>query len=103
MIGEDDARCFDNDGISMDTCWAWAIDEHHEVLAVTYGEFVSPAGGGFQLFTMPTNAVNGAVLKKLQATPVPEPHPLLLQAVRVLAVAGLGCLRRKRRGWSARS
>jgi hypothetical protein len=43
------------------------------------------------------------VLKTLQAIPVPEPHPLILQGVEVLAVAGLGRLRRKRQEWPAQS
>jgi hypothetical protein len=79
-----------------DICWAWAIDEVGELVGVTYGVLDSPLGGGYQLITMPTNSVEGAVLKTLQATPVPEPHLLILHGVGVLAVAGLGRLRRKR-------
>ncbi len=73
------------------------IDERHELLGVTYGVLDSPLGGGYQLITMPTNSVEGAVLKTLRATPVPEPHLLILQGVGVLAVAGLGYFRRRRR------
>ncbi|MCH8891729.1 MAG: hypothetical protein IH827_11735, partial [Myxococcales bacterium] len=94
-IGMGDARCGFVDGVS-DICWAWAIDEHHELLGVTYGVFDSPLGGGFQLISMPMNAVDGEELEILSATPLPEPHLLLLQAVGVLAVAGLGRLRRRR-------
>jgi len=96
-IGMGDNRCGFVDGVS-DICWAWAIDEHHELLGVTYGVTSSPLGGGYQLITMPTNAVDGDVLEILQATPVPEPHLLLLQGIGVFAVAGLARLRRKRRG-----
>jgi cysteine-rich repeat protein len=102
-IGEDDPNCdFDEGGVSTN-CWAWGIDEVDELLGVTYGVFELPFTGGYQLITMPTRSVEGAVLKKLRATPVPEPHLLLLQGVGVLAVAGLGRLRRKRRERSARS
>jgi hypothetical protein len=94
-IGEGDPRCSFVDGVS-DICWAWAIDEVGELVGVTYGVLDSPLGGGYQLITMPTNSVEGAVLKTLQATPVPEPHLLILHGVGVLAVAGLGRLRRKR-------
>ena len=94
-IGEGDERCSFVDGVS-DICWAWAIDEVGELVGVTYGVLDSPLGGGYQLISMPTESVEGEVLKILQAIPVPEPHLLLLQAVGVLAVAGLGRLRRKR-------
>ena len=96
-IGEGDERCdFDEDGVSTN-CWAWGIDEHQELLGVTYGWFDSPTSGGFQLITMPTDSVEGEVLMTLQATRVPEPHLLILQAVGVLGLASLGCLRRRRR------
>jgi len=94
-IGEGDGRCsFDVNGVS-DVCWAWAIDEVGELVGVTYGVLGSPLGGGYQLISMPPNAPNGEPLKILEA--VPEPHALLLQGIGVLAVAGLGRLRRKRR------
>ena len=97
-IGEGDESCdFDAGGVSTN-CWAWAIDEHHELLGVTYGVTSSPLGGGYQLITMPTNGVEGEVLEILSATPVPEPHLLLLQGVGVFAIAGLARLRRRRRG-----
>jgi hypothetical protein len=96
-IGVGDERCsFDEDGVS-DICWAWAIDEDHEFLGVTYGVSNLPLGGGFNLISMPMESVEGEVLQILGATPVPEPHLLILQGVGVLALAGLGRLRRKRR------
>jgi hypothetical protein len=95
-IGEGDERCnFDEGGVS-DICWAWAIDEVGELVGVTYGVLDSPQAGGYQLISMPTRSVEGAVLRTLKAIPVPEPHLLLLQGVGVLAVAGLGRLRRRR-------
>jgi hypothetical protein len=96
-IGVGDSRCSFVNGKS-DICWAWAIDEHHELLGVTYGVTSAPIGGGFQLITMPENAVDGEVLEILRARPVPEPHLLLLQGIGVFAVAGLARLRRRRRG-----
>jgi cysteine-rich repeat protein len=96
-IGVDDDRCtFDEGGVS-DVCWAWAIDEVGELVSVTYGVLDSPQAGGFQLISMPRRSVQGVLLKTLKATPIPEPHLLILQGVGVLAVAGLGRLRRKRR------
>jgi hypothetical protein len=96
-IGVGDERCsFDEGGVS-DICWAWAIDEVGELVAVTYGVLGPPHAGGYQLISMPSRSVQGAVLRTLKAIPVPEPHLLLLQGVGVLAVAGLGRLRRKRR------
>ena len=96
-IGVGDERCdFDEGGVS-DICWAWAIDEVGELVAVTYGVLGPPHAGGYQLISMPTDSVEGEELMALQATPVPEPHLLLLQGFGVLAVAGLGRLRRKRR------
>jgi len=95
-IGVGDDRCtFDEGGVS-DICWAWAIDEVGELVSVSYGVLGSPQAGGYQLISMPRRSVQGAVLKTLRATPVPEPHLLILQGVGVLAVAGLGRLRRKR-------
>jgi hypothetical protein len=95
-IGEGDGRCgFDVNGVS-DVCWAWAIDEVGELVGVTYGVLGSQLSGGYNLISMPPNAVAGEPLKVLEA--VPEPHALLLQGVGVLAVAGLGRLRRRRRG-----
>jgi hypothetical protein len=102
-IGEGDGRCsFDSDGVS-DICWAWAIDEVGELVSVTYGVLGSPQAGGYQLISMPRRSVAGAVLKTLKATPIPEPHLLILQGAGVLAVAGLGRLRRKRRERSPQS
>jgi len=100
-IGVGDPRCSFSDGVS-DICWAWGIDEQQELLGVTYGVLDSPLGGGFQLISMPLNAVDGTVLRTLQAVPVPEPHPLLLQGVGALALAGLDRLRRRRRRRPAR-
>ena len=95
-IGMGDERCkFDVAGVS-DICWAWAIDEVGELVAVTYGVLDSPLSGGYQLISMPTRSVENDVLITLQATPVPEPRLLILQGVGVLGVAGLGRLRRKR-------
>jgi hypothetical protein len=94
-IGESDARCSFVDGVS-DICWAWAIDEVGELVGVTYGVLGSPQAGGFQLISMPTRSVEGTLLKTLKAIPVPEPHLLILQGVGVLAVVGLGRLRRRR-------
>ena len=102
-IGEDDPNCnFDEGGVSTN-CWAWALDEVRELLGVTYGVTGSTLGGGYQLITMPARSVQGVELRTLHAKPVPEPHQLILQGVGVLAVAGLGCLRRRRRGRLARS
>ena len=97
-IGEGDSDCNFVDGSGVSTnCWAWGIDEVGELVGVTYGVLDSSLSGGYQLITMPpTHSVGGAVLKTLRATPVPEPHLLLLQGVGVLAVAGLGRLRRRR-------
>jgi hypothetical protein len=100
-IGMGDERCsFNASGVS-DICWAWAIDEVGELVGVTYGVLDSPLGGGFQLISMPVRSVEGVFLKTLRATPVPEPHLLILQGVGVLAVAGLGRLRRRHRERSA--
>ena len=57
--------------------------------------FISPLGGGYQLITQPVNGNNGEVLQLLGATPVPEPHALMLQGVGILALAGLARLRRR--------
>jgi len=102
-IGEDDPNCiFDEGGVSTN-CWAWALDEVRELLGVTYGVTGSTLGGGYQLITMPAKSVQGQELRTLHAKPVPEPHQLILQGVGLLAVAGLGRLRRRRRGRLARS
>jgi hypothetical protein len=102
-IGVGDERCsFDEGGVS-DICWAWAIDEVGELVAVTYGVLGSPQAGGYQLISMPRRSVEGEVLRTLNAIPVPEPRLLILQGVGVLAVAGLGRLRRRRRDRSARN
>jgi cysteine-rich repeat protein len=102
-VGEDDPNCsFDEGGVSTN-CWAWGIDEVEELLGVTYGVLDTPLSGGYQLITMPAKSIDNKRLKKLRAAPVPEPHLLILQGVGVLAVAGLGRLRRRRRERSARS
>jgi len=101
-IGVGDPNCnFDAGEMVSTNCWAWALDEVLELLGVTYGLTGSPLSGGYQLITMPANGSNGAVLKKLRATPVPEPHLLILQGVGVLAVVGLGRFRRRRSERSA--
>jgi hypothetical protein len=70
-----DERCgFDGDGVS-DVCWAWAVDEVGELVGVTYGVLDSPLGGGYQLISMPTHSVEGAVLKTFQAISVTTPRP----------------------------
>jgi cysteine-rich repeat protein len=101
-IGAGDGRCTFDDGVS-DICWAWAVDEVGELVGVTYGVLASPQAGGFQLISMPTVSVEGAVLKRLSATPVPEPHLLVLQGVGVLALAGLARRRRAQQRRAARS
>jgi cysteine-rich repeat protein len=101
-IGVGDQRCNFSDGVS-DACWAWGVDEVGELVGVTYGILGSPPGGGFQLISMPVDSVAGTALKTLQATPVPEPQLLILEGVGVLAVAGLGRLRRTRRRRATRS
>ncbi len=89
-----DASCNFVDGVA-DDCWAWAVDEVNELVAVSYGKFESPLDGGYQLITQPVNGVGGQVLGMLGSTPVPEPHALLLQGVGVAALAGLARLRRR--------
>ncbi|MBW2577559.1 MAG: hypothetical protein JRE38_05765, partial [Deltaproteobacteria bacterium] len=80
-IGVDDDRCtFDEGGVS-DICWAWAIDEVGELVSVTYGVFDLPQAGGYQLISMPRRSFEGVLLKTLKATPIPEPHLLILQGV----------------------
>ncbi|MDX1389731.1 MAG: hypothetical protein R3344_11115, partial [Acidobacteriota bacterium] len=102
-IGEGDANCdFDGGGVSTN-CWAWAIDENHELLAVTYGVFETPTLGGFNLITMPIDSVEGEELMTLRATPAPEPHQLIRPAVGGLGVGGLARLRRRRAERSASS
>jgi hypothetical protein len=100
-IGVGDERCKFTNGVS-DACWAWGVDEVGELVGVTYGILGSPRGGGFQLISMPVESVAGAELRTLQAIPVPEPGLLVLQGIGILAVAGLGRLRRKRRKQSIR-
>ncbi len=92
-VGEGEARCSFDDGVS-DICWAWAINEEGELVGVTYGVLGSPLGGGYQLISMPTVSVEGAQLKRLQA--VPEPHLLILQGVGALGLAVLARRRRQR-------
>jgi cysteine-rich repeat protein len=96
-IGVGDERCsFDEGGVS-DICWAWAIDEVGELVGVSYGVLGPPHAGGYQLISMPRRSVEGEVLRTLNAIPVPEPRLLILQGVGVLAVTGLGRIRRRRR------
>jgi hypothetical protein len=92
----DESCGFDGNGVA-DICWAWAVDEEGELVAVSYGVLGPPLSldGGYQLITQSVNGNNGEVLELLGATPVPEPHALILQGVGILALAGLGRLRRR--------
>jgi hypothetical protein len=94
-IGVGDANCsFDGNGVA-DVCWTWAVDEVNELVGVTYGVFESPLDGGYQLITQTVDGEGGGALALLGATPVPEPHALMLHGVGVVALAGLARLRRR--------
>jgi hypothetical protein len=91
-----DASCFDGNNEVSTHCYAWAVDEVNELVAVTYGVFETPLDGGYQLITQPEGeGGGGGALAQLGVTPVPEPHALILQGVGVLALAGLARLRRR--------
>ncbi len=102
-IGVGDGRCGSFvDGVVAEFCWAWAVNEVavvdggdvDELVAVSYGVFNNPPyEGGYQLISQSPVSEEGFELELLGATPVPEPHALLLQGIGVLALAGLGRLR----------
>ena len=103
-IGIGDERCgVYVDDVVAELCWAWAVNEVavvngqavDELVAVSYGVFVAPFDGGYQLISQSPVSEAGLELELLGATPVPEPHALMLQGVGVLALAGLGRLRRR--------
>ena len=79
---------------------AWGAEEKGLVAHYTFEEVGT---GAYLIQDKTVNGNDGEVLQLLGASPVPEPHALMLQGVGVLALAGLARLRRRSQQRRARS